>query len=906
MRASDFILKNTVDEAKMNPSSFANAIKEGGDKGVLVGFEFEVCVPAKTLKKAEKDYEKIISDNFSWQISFNEWPWKPSEFHEIAINPKLFDKHFVIKPGAGKYKSFEELIKNLSDEEKEDRTTYGDLMYKMFNDTSSHVERNLTSFFTLPNPKKTYQLLKDTQLYDLDDEYEEDPGYSAAARVLKPAVEKAMGADVTVFDEYHEASKDTTSWYIEPDGSLDPNEDDGSAEIVSPPLPADQAMDALKSFYAMAKQLKLYTSADNNTGLHINVSIPGNLDVLKLAAFLGDQYVLKYFGRESNEYAHSVIGGLSDYDTSKVYKTKGDRRKKNKVMPGKPVTRSEIDYKRLANIIRNETSDHFASISNNGKYISFRHAGGNYLNDYSGVLNIVGRFIQAMIIASDPELYKQEYIKKLVKIFGSPTSQGNEKLSNIQRAKDIIQLMKTQGVPALEISMMYPKGRNRVDWENVEENTIYNNTAHRYVHKYFDRDKSEIVFNSQLAKKNITKLLRGAYNREKKQEVSEMPLDNFAYDIVYPQYDTDVLAEIYENLEWVVNRLVWKTISPVNKGLSVTQVKIVPFTDPAAQQFYKNYIGTLKMMEESLLEAEEHPIYYFAYGMLTDPKYMFNSELVGVAELKNFEYKLYRYANVEPETGNTTYGTLWKINRETLSHLDKIEGYPKLYDRRTYPVYVKGQKYPAEVYVMTPQTLDFVKNTKPNKDYLRTVGRGYINAGVPTQQLHKALRNDNVSEEFHTGGSLGLPFPGTYEQENNKFKTKGPRRITAMTYEDQGAETITLTDLYKQERPDDNEQIWDYGTMIWDTPYKIKKITPRELDFNLCHQYDVEGIEDLFDKMEPEQHDIVDNYINDPNLSNYIIVMDNGHIVDGNHRAIAAALTKKSLRYIDIGEEDDL
>ena len=323
------------------------------------------------------------------------------------------------------------------------------------------------------------------------------------------------------------------------------------------------------------------------------------------------------------------------------------------------------------------------------------------------------------------------------------------------------------------------------------------------------------------------------------------------------------------------------------------------------------------------------------------------------------------------------------------------------------------------------------------------------------------IREDN-DREFHTGGSLGLSFPGTYEQEYNKFKRKGARRITAMTNEaldssyeyrdsehapgqvfyfdtddgseyrvefgragkaaevaferlgkdneykigltgtgdsrkifgtiinivkdylaknnpklllftannsepsrvklykmlaskvdqalpdytfagalnngtftqfninhksnpkiskldkvkatgwktldkivgESAAETTTLTQIYQHEKPDDNEQIWDYGTMIWDQPLEIKKITARELDFNLCHQYDVEGIEDLFDKMEPEQHDIVDRYINDPNLSNYIIVLDNGHIVDGNHRAIAAALTGKSLRYVDIGEEE--
>lgn len=164
--------------------------------------------------------------------------------------------------------------------------------------------------------------------------------------------------------------------------------------------------------------------------------------------------------------------------------------------------------------------------------------------------------------------------------------------------------------------------------------------------------------------------------------------------------------------------------------------------------------------------------------------------------------------------------------------------------------------------------------------------------------------NEGNDREYHTGGSLGLPLPGTYEQEYNKFKRKGVRRITAMTYEDQSPETTTLTQIYQHEKPDDNEQIWDYGTTIWDQPLEIKKITARELDFNLCHQYDVEGIEDLFDKMEPEQHDIVDNYINDPNLSNYIIVLDNGHIVDGNHRAIAAALTGKSLRYVDIGEEE--
>jgi hypothetical protein len=40
-----------------------------------------------------------------------------------------------------------------------------------------------------------------------------------------------------------------------------------------------------------------------------------------------------------------------------------------------------------------------------------------------------------------------------------------------------------------------------------------------------------------------------------------------------------------------------------------------------------------------------------------------------------------------------------------------------------------------------------------------------------------------LDEEFHTGGSLGLPFPETYEQEYDMFKSKGQRRTGTLTTE---------------------------------------------------------------------------------------------------------------------------
>ena len=48
-------------------------------------------------------------------------------------------------------------------------------------------------------------------------------------------------------------------------------------------------------------------------------------------------------------------------------------------------------------------------------------------------------------------------------------------------------------------------------------------------------------------------------------------------------------------------------------------------------------------------------------------------------------------------------------------------------------------------------------------------------------------------EEKHTGGALGLPFPGTYEQEYNMFKRKGPMRITAMTSEEEEDTSLKKT-----------------------------------------------------------------------------------------------------------------
>ena len=146
------------------------------------------------------------------------------------------------------------------------------------------------------------------------------------------------------------------------------------------------------------------------------------------------------------------------------------------------------------------------------------------------------------------------------------------------------------------------------------------------------------------------------------------------------------------------------------------------------------YINEVKKTGK-VTEAGEIPIYYFAYGMLCDPEVMTGVDFEGVAELRNHKLELLRFANVVPDAGSKVYGCLWKLDRRLLSQLDRIEGYPSLYDRKTVPVYVNGQKIVAEIYTMTTQTREDMQDTVPTRDYLRKVLRGYRKAGIPKSQL---------------------------------------------------------------------------------------------------------------------------------------------------------------------------
>jgi gamma-glutamylcyclotransferase (GGCT)/AIG2-like uncharacterized protein YtfP len=152
-------------------------------------------------------------------------------------------------------------------------------------------------------------------------------------------------------------------------------------------------------------------------------------------------------------------------------------------------------------------------------------------------------------------------------------------------------------------------------------------------------------------------------------------------------------------------------------------------------------------------EFTPKPIFYFSYGMLCDPNNMKDAELFGKAELRNFSFEMMMYANVIESPGNKVIGVLWQLNRTFLGHLDKIEGCPWLYNRKSVPIFCDGKRYESELYTMTPERRDYLYGTLPSKEYVESIIDGYNNVGIPLKQLSTAIQEIPVLQS-RNGNSI--------------------------------------------------------------------------------------------------------------------------------------------------------
>ena len=291
-------------------------------------------------------------------------------------------------------------------------------------------------------------------------------GYSEnSADDLAHSLRAALGVKTKVSRGYHSATRDDHSWIFEPDSSLHADEsDDMPVEIITPPMPLKDCLKKLEDFFAWAERNDAYTN--ESTGFHMGVSLPnlgGEVDFVKLALFLGDEYVLQEFGRAGNTYCRSAMSKIRDRVGSDTGRAVSDAME---------LMRHNLIELAQRSIAHNSGFGKYTSINPKDKYIEFRSAGGpGYFRDIDRLKNTLLRYAQAMTIAGNPASYRREYYKKLYKLI-SPKENDPALALFAQFASGELSAndLKSQWAE-LALTKERPKPGEEREWEAVDPDT---------------------------------------------------------------------------------------------------------------------------------------------------------------------------------------------------------------------------------------------------------------------------------------------------------------------------------------------------------------------------------------------------------------------------------------------------
>ena len=220
-------------------------------------------------------------------------------------------------------------------------------------------------------------------------------------------------------------NKRMDTWYFEPDGSLNPqDQNEGGVELTTPPMPYKRSMEYLNKVFAWAKSNGAWTGSDGDTGFHMSFSLPKmdmqNVDWVKMILMGGDDRVLRDFDRwagGNNNWAKSALKHIRDA-TAKGGDINSD------LIIDAIRTGLTPDAKREA--MKYMSRGKYTSIHPKGgggeedspefTYVEFRSAGGDALGQIEKVRMAALQYARSIILASDPAADRQEYAKKLYKM----------------------------------------------------------------------------------------------------------------------------------------------------------------------------------------------------------------------------------------------------------------------------------------------------------------------------------------------------------------------------------------------------------------------------------------------------------------------------------------------------------
>ena len=309
--------------------------------------------------------------------------------------------------------------------------------------------------------------------YDLDWPYMtnsgSDNGGSRDWDEIGDSLNSAIDMPVKVSSGYHSATRKEGQFIVEPDSSLEPDDrEDYGLEIVSPPMPLLVSLDKLQQVCDWANDPSAGNAYTNSsTGLHMGVSVPykgGDVDYLKLVLFLGDEYVLKSFGREANTYTKSAISKFKE-------NIKGGR---VDVAGTMKLMQSNLIELAQREVQKGVGEGKYTSVHLQKGYIEFRSAGGDWLAEESAdpekLQNTMIRYAYAMSIAANPAAERREYAKKLYKLI-SPEGDSELALFSQYAAGELTAEQLKKRWAEKTLSKEDPKAYAKNNWVVIHKQT---------------------------------------------------------------------------------------------------------------------------------------------------------------------------------------------------------------------------------------------------------------------------------------------------------------------------------------------------------------------------------------------------------------------------------------------------
>lgn len=437
MRYKEFNLsEDELFEINMSPSNLAKLAK---NIDARVGMEFELIVPGVEDEEEEQDiepdydYDEAFPTGANWRRYVLEFftggdagdsrsyiqrqidsldeefqSWADDEFASYEESDRSSEDAFEIAQSnvdRNDYESRDEYDAAVEDYLEQNEDYIRDELQQRFFDNSDLFERFI-------DEQDISTMVEFASQYNLSWPYVTYPesGGGISVDAVADDFSQMIGKPVNASSSYHGARREPGKYVVEPDGSLEGDEGEAGLEFVSPPLTIPEMLSDLDKVVKWAGRIGAYTN--DSTGLHMNVSVPGlsrnTLDYVKLAIFLGDEYVLEQFGRAGNSYCKSAMKAIRE------------KAKSNPDQVREMLNQFQNGLNKLASrAIHTGETNKYTSINNKGDYVEFRSPGGDWLGTYgdeSGkVKNTLLRTIVALNAAADPEAYKKEYYKKLYK-----------------------------------------------------------------------------------------------------------------------------------------------------------------------------------------------------------------------------------------------------------------------------------------------------------------------------------------------------------------------------------------------------------------------------------------------------------------------------------------------------------